>query len=437
MQRQLRDGLILRSLSAGYASDQQRLPQFYYDVFVLDASPETEQPVIPWTQDLMNGHPTVTHDDIFVVVDPTKDDMIVSATLLIPQTWRYEDVEFAFGRPEIVATHPDYRRRGLVWALFEAVHERSATLGLNVLGITGIPYFYRQFGYTMAVDLGAHAMVSTAVIKDREQPQFTLRPATEGDIPDLIRWDRYIAKQRLLSVVYTTDTWRYGLHGRQADSAAHLVYLVIVNPEGNGVGYVAMRNNNFHSFHRMLSCHAYIIGEEASYLETFDDVLFGMKQWGKERFGECPPVLQFATGMHESIGIMVDRMVSGSIRRREYAWYLRVADLRRFLCDIAPMLERRLEGSGAHRYSGTLAIGFYEKDGITLHFERGRLKEITVGKVKADIEFPNHLFLNVLFGYHSADEIRSILPDVSANPKAAVLLPVLFPKKRSWIMPLS
>ena len=37
------------------------------------------------------------------------------------QTWTYGGVPFEVGRPELVATHPDYRRRGLVRAQFEAV----------------------------------------------------------------------------------------------------------------------------------------------------------------------------------------------------------------------------------------------------------------------------------------------------------------------------
>jgi GNAT superfamily N-acetyltransferase len=434
MQKQLRDGLILRSLSEGHASDRERLPQFYFDVFKETGPLEEEKAIIPWTQDLMEGHPTVTPDDIFLVVDPAKEDMIVSATLLIPQVWRYEDVELPVGRPEIVATHPEYRRRGLVRSLFEVVHERSAALGHNVLAITGIPHYYRQFGYTMAVDLGLHATITMGNVKQPDNVRFTLRPATNADIPDLMRWADYFARERLLSTVHDETQWHYELNGRREGNGWKLPHLIIVNEAGEGVGYVSMRPTNFRG---QLTCFEYVVGEQSSYLETFNDVIFGMKQWGTERFGECPPMLGFATGVHDTLSVMIDRMIPGSIRRREYAWYLRVVDLVRLIRDITPVLERRLEGSGAHRYTGTLAIGFFDKTALKIEFERGCVKDaviVPMDEGDADVSFPYHMFLNVAFGYHTTDEIRSVLPDIGVNQKAAVLLPILFPKKRSWLM---
>ena len=106
-----------------------------------------------WVQDLMSGsHPTVTVGD-FLVVEDTATGEIVSSTNLIPQTWSYAGIEFGVGRPELVGTHPDYRRRGLVRAQFEVLHQWSAERGHSVQAITGIPWYYRQFGYDMALDL--------------------------------------------------------------------------------------------------------------------------------------------------------------------------------------------------------------------------------------------------------------------------------------------
>ena len=141
MLKQLKDGLILRSLSEGYASDREQLPDFYASINTAGESDHVQDGIRHWTRDLMSGHPTTTPEDIFVAVDPTKDDMLVSATLLIPQTWRYENIDIAVGRPELVATHADYRSRGLVRVLFDAIHERSAALGHQMQAITGIPAF--------------------------------------------------------------------------------------------------------------------------------------------------------------------------------------------------------------------------------------------------------------------------------------------------------
>ena len=58
------------------------------------------------------------------------------------------------GLPELVGTHPDYRRRGLVREQFEVLHRWSEERGHLMQAIGGIPYYYRRFGYEMAVYMG-------------------------------------------------------------------------------------------------------------------------------------------------------------------------------------------------------------------------------------------------------------------------------------------
>ena len=76
---------------------------------------------------------------------------------LISQTWTYDGIPFGVGRPELVGTQPEYRKRGLVRAQFEVIHAFSAERGEMVQAITGIPFYYRQFGYEMAMGLGGAA----------------------------------------------------------------------------------------------------------------------------------------------------------------------------------------------------------------------------------------------------------------------------------------
>ena len=440
MQKQLAGGLILRTLSEGVASDRERLPQFYADVNGEGESEEIKNGLAAWTKDLIQGHPTTTLDDIFVVVDPANDDRIASATLLIPQTWRYEEIPIAVGRPELVGTDPAYRGRGLVRALFEAVHERSAALGHELQAITGIGYFYRQFGYTMAADLGTRASLPLPVLADPAptyKPAFTLRPAAVDDIPAMATWHDYMARERLLTDVRSAEEWRYMMMGRNPASLQSTDYQIIVDAAGEGVGYLEM--SAFREDKQALYCVAYVVGDRASYLETFDDVMRGIKQWSLAKYGEIPALLEFSTGIHESLDRLIDRARGGVSRNREYMWYLRVPNLIPFLQHIQPVLERRLEGSGAHRYTGELRVGFYNLTGISLKFERGHMTEVAAvqGKDGYDISFPWNLFYNVVFGQHTYDDIRMILPEVWAGGKGAVLLDALFPKKKSWLKGLA
>ena len=440
MQKQLANGLILRTLSEGHASDREQLPHLYAEVNGEGARDDEKAAFHAWTHELMSGHVTVTPDDIFVVVDQANNDKMASATLLIPQTWRYEDVTLSVGRPELVATYPEYRGRGLVKALFEAVHERSAALGHQLQVITGIPNFYRQFGYTMAVDLGSHASYPLHTLSDPApdyKPKFTLRPATEDDLPDIKRWYDDMARKRLLTEARSAEVWRYELFGHNAGSGHVLDVQMIVNAEGQAVGYLEL--HGFLWDKENINCTGYVVGGESSYLETFEDVMRGIKGWALNRFGYLPALQSFGGGIDASLDTLIDRSVGGLIRRREYMWYVRVPEMIPFLRHIQPVLERRLENSGANRYTGDFKIGFYDLKGISIHFEQGKITGIEniQGKDGYDISFPWELFWNVVFGQHTYDELRFILPEVWASRKAAVLLDALFPKKKSWLKGLS
>src|SRR5260221_11455783 len=92
--------------------------------------------------ELMSGrHPLMGPRD-FVVVEDTRrtEHRIVACTCFWSQVWEYEGIRFGFGRPEIVATDPGYRNRGLVGTLFEEIHPRSEADAHLGQGITGVRY---------------------------------------------------------------------------------------------------------------------------------------------------------------------------------------------------------------------------------------------------------------------------------------------------------
>jgi hypothetical protein len=183
-------------------------------------------------------------------------------------------------------------------------------------------------------------------------------------------------------------------------------------------------------------CPAYVVGDQASYIATFDDVMRATKAWAETTLGFVPPLLLFDRGLHPAIDTMVDYKFGGVLNKRIYKWYVRVPDPVAFMRLIQPVLERRLDGSGAHRYSGEFKIGFYNLTGIGLQFEQGKLVDVKTirGKDGYNVTFPWHLFWNVVFGDQSAADLRATLPDIDVNGGAdAVLLDALFPKKMSWI----
>jgi len=440
MQQQLTDGLVLRSLSEGHLSDRERLPDLYAAINTEGESERVKDGMRHWTRSLMDGHPTVTPDDIFVVVDTAQDDLLVSATLLIPQTWRYGDILLPAGRPELVATHWDYRGRGLVRVLFDAVHERSAALGHLVQGITGIPHFYRKLGYTMAVDLDDHAVYHLSALPTPPAdyiPNLVLRAATPEDIPDILDWNARFARERLVSDAFTAADLHYEITGRERGYYPHTEYLMMAATDGSTIGYLVVLDSLREPYY--LRCVSYVVGPNASYLAAFDASMHALKVWATARYEHCPEMVYFYPGLHETIDQLIDHSPGGLVSPRKYAWYMRVPDVVKFLKTITPVLERRIEGSGAHRCTGELRIGFYTLGGVRIRFDGGRISDITLisGKDDYDAEFPWELFWNLVLGYRTVDEMGRVLPDVYAKAKAAVLLSILFPKQSSWLRGLA
>jgi hypothetical protein len=460
MQRELRDGLILRSLSEGVESDRENLPRFYQHVFGL-AGDSNPIGFTYWTQDLMSDkHPTTTLDDLWVVVDPARDNdanrsqggNIVSALLLIPQTWVYEDVEIGVGRVELVATYPDYRQRGLVRAMMDAAHERSAALGHVMQSITGIPNYYRRFGYTMAVDLGARGMVpmiSVPSLKDDQKPKYSLRSARPDDFPQLVEWDRSRARSSAISMIRTPEIWDYELNMRHAEAPFRMEIRIISRLDDQGgeagedVGYVMFRTG---SHYKDCSVFSYVVGEKSSYLDTYEDVLRHIKSYAEAKHGPgsgiepyLPDFIRFDSGVSEPLDLLINFTFGARVFDRTYAWYVRVPDLPRFMELIRPVLERRLVGSGANRYTGELKIGFFDLTGLVITFEDGTITGVETrpfAQNEEDVAFPYFTFLNVLFGHLTMREMEATLPEIFANRKARVLIDALFPRRRSWLVGL-
>ncbi|PJF44984.1 MAG: hypothetical protein CUN55_01200 [Phototrophicales bacterium] len=439
---QLHNGLILRSLREGTPEDREHLVQFYVDVFTDQYGPE-DRILAEWIPDLLSGkHPTVTADDVFMVVDPENEDQIVSATLLIPQTWHYGGIPIPVGRPELVGTRREYRRQGLVRALFQRVHERSAELGHMMQVITGIPFYYRQFEYAMAIDLGDCATLALGALKSLEPkpdtpPAFRLRNAVLDDIPQIMAWERAFNEHQLLGTIRDRNYWEFEMNYRNPKSHHKRHFMIIENANGEAVGYVVTRSMTMWG---TIGIFEYVVGDKASYLETLPYVLLAVRDYAFQHvYGEQPPYgMWFDASLYSILAKLLRGFPSATVLADDYAWYVRVPHLYDFIRHIQPVLEQRLEGSLAHRYTGKLHIGFYTKQGLLLRFEQGKIVEISDEEPdlgKADALFPYLTFLNVLFGYRTPRELQHGYPDVRFDYRSETLLNILFPKQRAWIHP--
>lgn len=389
-----------------------------------------------WIRDLLTRpHPTFQPAD-FVMVEVLQTGAIVSSMCLISQTWRYGAIPFGVGRPELVATHPDYRRRGLVRAQFELLHALSAERGELLQAITGIPWYYRQFGYEMALSLyGARMGYAPQVpaLKEGQIEPYRLRPAAEEDVPFLMAVEAHAAARSVVGCVRDAAMWRYELGGRSPEAAEQRQWGVIETPEGERVGFLAHPAGLWNT---TISATAYELREGVSWLAVTPAVVRYLWAYGSGK-GKC---LAFSFSLGETHPVY--EAFSAGLPRIQppYAWYLRVPDLPAFLRHIAPVLETRLAQSVAAGHTGALTLGFY-RSGVRLTFERGCLTEVAPwepqGNDTGAAAFPNLTFLQLLFGYRALAELRAAFPDCYANAEATVLLNALFPKQPSSVWPVS
>ncbi|MCA1665916.1 MAG: GNAT family N-acetyltransferase, partial [Thermomicrobia bacterium] len=235
--RDLGDGLVLRRATV---DDAEILADFNAQVHQDLEEPDVGIDV--WTRDMMRGdHPTTGAGD-FLVVEDTRNDVIASSLCHISQRWSYAGIPFGVGRPEMVGTHPDYRRRGLVRAQFEVIHQWSAERGEAVQVIGGIPWYYRQFGYEMALELDSGRFGYPADVPGLEEgatEAYRIRPATEADVPLLARAYEFGMRRGRVACLRDANQWRYDIAGHSPTSDMRLEVRVIETADGTPVGFFA------------------------------------------------------------------------------------------------------------------------------------------------------------------------------------------------------
>jgi GNAT superfamily N-acetyltransferase len=441
-QRALDESLVLRWSAS---DDAERIGKLYSFVFRNKADAPPNHRMVTWTHDLLNGRHPLHEPSDFALVEDARTGTIVAATCLISQTWEYSGVPFPVGRPEIVATLPEYRNRGLIRAIFELIHARSAAKGHMVQGITGIPYYYRQFGYEYAVDLGGGRDVPFAQIparKEGEDEPFALRPATVDDLPQVMTlYDRERARATV-STRLELSYWRYVLEEQNPASGEGWNTRIISDVRGNTLGYVLTRRVRWDD---SLAVVGLAVVDGVSYLEILPSVLRGLQVYAEQvpaRAADVPPVskLRFMLGRHHPLYEVLGTSLAPG-KPEPYAWYVRVPDVPAFLMHVRTVLEARLAASAVAGHTSELRIDFY-RGGLKLTFERGRLKAAVPWRRGHNWEaggqcgFPPLVFLQLLFGHRRLDELRYAFADVWADSEARPLLEALFPPRLAWVLPL-
>jgi hypothetical protein len=441
--RDLGDGLILRRSTP---ADADRLAAFNAMIHSDEGPDKPDDRLGAWTRDLLTRpHPTFGSGD-FTVVEEQATGRIVSSLNHISQTWAYDGIPFKMGRPELVGTLPEFRHRRLIGIQMEEVHRWSLERGELVQGITGIPHYYRRFGYEMGLEL-AGGRVGFAplvpVLKEGEPEPYRIRAAAEADIPFLMEVYAHACRRRLVTTVRDEAIWRYDMAGKSERNVNRNVVSIIERAAGGEpVGYLT---HPWYNWNLGLVLFEYELKPGVSWLEVTPSVARYALLTGREYAERDGQPLEKMSGVafwHGSSHPVYEVWREKLPRiRPTYAWYVRVPDLPGFIRHIAPALERRLAASYIPGHSGELRLNLY-RSGLRLAFERGRLKEAESYTPEpgsmGEIGLPDLTVLQLVFGYRSLDELRAAYADCYVdNDEVRLVLSTLFPKKPSAVSGVS
>lgn len=399
--------------------------------------------------------PFMGPNDFAIVEDTTRPGApVVAATCFFRHEWSYAGIRFGVGRPEDVATDPAYRNRGLVRALFAMIHARSAAEGHLVQAITGIPYFYRQFGYEYVLDLEGHRATDLSAVpakKDDESEPYQLRLATLADVPDLAK---LYDQRRVASLVWfewPEAYWRHlitswedpAIQGLPLTQISRSLRLhMIVDGAGKTCGFIWVGAKRWGD---ALGVFALELCPHVNWQAVAPSLLRALRSLGEAAPGinpDTPPFtnIRWRLGRSHPIYTVLGEALAPHYEA-PYAWYLRVPDVIAFLRHITPVLESRLAASPLTGYTGELKLDHY-RGGLRFDFRAGKLAAVEPWRPpaygdEAHAGCPSLIFLQLLFGWRSLAALRAIFPGVWANEPAALLLDILFPAQPSTVYPIA
>jgi hypothetical protein len=435
--QELQDGLIIRH-STG--KDTEALTAF--NILVHSESDSDKKGLEDWTRDLISGEgPTFDTGD-FTIVEDTKTGEIISSSCLISQTWSYEGIPFKVGRLELVGTKEDYRRKGLIRRQFEILHAWSKQRGELVQVVEGIPFYYRQFGYEMTLNVHGGRIgyeIHVPKLKNDQQEPYSIRLAVEEDIPFLMKTCARGFSRSMIHAIWDQDLWRYELTGKRKLNINRREIYIIEDLEGRPAGFTGIPSLKWGN---NIVATQFEIASGYAWTEITPSVIrfrweTGLRQ--AEEQGEAQQMFGFWLGedhpVYQVAATLLPRI------RKPYAHFVRVPDVPAFIEHIKPALEKRLARSAFVNYTGEIKLNFY-RDGLSLKFAKGQLEEINALHFTdlkgCEAAFPPLVFLNLIFGYRRMEELIHIYPDCSVrDDETMYLLDALFPRKPSAIWGIS
>lgn len=416
-------GLVMRTASS--LADVERIAS-------LNAAVHCDEQVADYARwKLAGGHPAVRPSNAVLVEDVATGE-VVSSLCSFPQTWLYDGVLLPVREIALVGTAPRYRKRGLIRAQMRYVHSEMRAAG-DLLGcIEGIPGFYRQFGYEFAVPLGSCARLTLDKL-----------PVNEGLVGSVVTRPINLSKDlAAVMSLYSASSDQFNILAERSEALWQYLEAApagipdsqetwVIEVEARVVAYFRLRKNMWGPWLELAEMCIDPTWDVDGCLALYKVMLGASRKIAVERDyqGLC-----FALDPRHELLELVARL--GSEADRQYAWQVKVFNAVELLKRIAPVLEKRLQGSTCTDGNATLDINLMP-DVVRISIEHGRVTGVGWQRDRAaaecELRLTKHQFVQLVLGYRDYATLMDGSLDAWVHPQVRGLVGTLFPRLRALI----
>lgn len=378
------------------------------------------EPVRGYLERVYNDHPRRDSLYSFYVKDNIVDQ-IISGLILMPLEWSFGGKILSICEMGFVGTLEEYRGKGFITLLNEKYEQLMAEKGYIISVIRGIPYFYRKLGYEYAIPLDHRIKFSISAIPLEKLQTLNIRKANPNDLKFISEKYREFHKNFFISNKFDED--EYLLKFINDNYNDFKTSTLLISENGIPVGYF-------------------------TFGRSYDDLGYDIKH-SKINHEMCVKILQFVKNTHKSeieteiiIAIREETELSdfliklGGISYNTYGWQVKIPNLKLYLEELKPILEKRVRDSKFNGLTQKVKISNYEEI-IELYFKYGILSSVNTVKEypeegSCDIRIPEPFIFKLLLGDKSMEELNYIIKDAMIIYNSKNLIDALFPKMKSF-----